>query len=53
MPQMAPIWWFTLFSMFILTYFMFMMFLYFYKIYQLNMKINHKNMIIKNINWKW
>nr|QDI93378.1 ATP synthase F0 subunit 8 [Quernocoris caliginosus] len=53
MPQMAPIWWFTLFMMFILTYFIFMVFLYFHNIYQLKTKMIYKNMIIKNINWKW
>nr|QDI93417.1 ATP synthase F0 subunit 8 [Pygovepres vaccinicola]QDI93430.1 ATP synthase F0 subunit 8 [Pygovepres vaccinicola]QDI93443.1 ATP synthase F0 subunit 8 [Pygovepres vaccinicola]QDI93456.1 ATP synthase F0 subunit 8 [Pygovepres vaccinicola]QDI93469.1 ATP synthase F0 subunit 8 [Pygovepres vaccinicola] len=53
MPQMAPIWWFTLFLMFIMTYFIFMVFLYFYNIYQLKMKMMYKNTNIKNINWKW
>nr|QDI93690.1 ATP synthase F0 subunit 8 [Phallospinophylus setosus] len=53
MPQMAPIWWFTLFMMFILTFFTFMVFLYFYNIYQLKTGMNHKNMNIKNVNWKW
>nr|QDI93755.1 ATP synthase F0 subunit 8 [Rubellomiris bispinosus] len=53
MPQMAPIWWFTLFSLFILTYYSLMMFMYFYKNYQLNKKTIQKNMNIKNIDWKW
>nr|QDI93339.1 ATP synthase F0 subunit 8 [Quercophylus gonoporospinus] len=53
MPQMAPMWWYTLFMMFILTYCIFMMFIYFYKIYKMKMDKIYENPKNKNMNWKW
>nr|QDI93391.1 ATP synthase F0 subunit 8 [Insulaphylus sp. ph6]QDI93742.1 ATP synthase F0 subunit 8 [Insulaphylus sp. ph34] len=53
MPQMAPIWWFTLFMVFILTYCVYMMLIYFYNIYQPKTEKFNKNLNIKNISWKW
>nr|YP_009512140.1 ATP synthase F0 subunit 8 [Phymatostetha huangshanensis (nomen nudum)]AXI98509.1 ATP synthase F0 subunit 8 [Phymatostetha huangshanensis (nomen nudum)] len=49
MPQMAPLWWTSLFMMFILSYSMINMMMYF------NMSHTTKKIKMKfiNMNWKW
>nr|QFK69090.1 ATP synthase F0 subunit 8 [Phymatostetha punctata] len=49
MPQMAPLWWTSLFMMFILSYMMINVMMYF------NMNHVTKKIKIKfiNMNWKW
>nr|YP_010865743.1 ATP synthase F0 subunit 8 [Sclomina guangxiensis]WGT89383.1 ATP synthase F0 subunit 8 [Sclomina guangxiensis]WGT89396.1 ATP synthase F0 subunit 8 [Sclomina guangxiensis]WGT89409.1 ATP synthase F0 subunit 8 [Sclomina guangxiensis]WGT89422.1 ATP synthase F0 subunit 8 [Sclomina guangxiensis]WGT89435.1 ATP synthase F0 subunit 8 [Sclomina guangxiensis] len=52
MPQMAPIWWTTLFIMFNTTLLMMMMIMYF----QVDTQPKMKKQLTKNIkyyNWKW
>nr|YP_009104428.1 ATP synthase F0 subunit 8 [Callitettix biformis]AFV32130.1 ATP synthase F0 subunit 8 [Callitettix biformis] len=51
MPQMAPMAWLLLFTMFILSYMMFNMNIYFIQNFENNNKKN--NNIIKQMNWKW
>nr|QDI94079.1 ATP synthase F0 subunit 8 [Leucophoroptera quadrimaculata] len=53
MPQMSPMWWSTLFIMFITTYMLVMVLMYFFNMYKLKTykkKLNKKH---NNINWKW
>nr|QDI93326.1 ATP synthase F0 subunit 8 [Roburocoris exiguus] len=53
MPQMAPMWWYTLFLIFILTYYIFMMLMYFYNVYSNKSDKKTSKLMIKNMNWKW
>nr|YP_009485646.1 ATP synthase F0 subunit 8 [Velinus nodipes]AVZ00782.1 ATP synthase F0 subunit 8 [Velinus nodipes] len=52
MPQMAPIWWTTLFILFNMSFLMMITIMYFQKTPE---PIMDKKMIksIKNLNWKW
>nr|YP_026120.1 ATP synthase F0 subunit 8 [Philaenus spumarius]AAT39434.1 ATP synthase FO subunit 8 [Philaenus spumarius] len=51
MPQMAPMWWLSLFMMFILSFFLFNSIIYFF--FKSN-KINTFNkFIINQMIWKW
>nr|AHN95689.1 ATP synthase F0 subunit 8 [Trigonotylus caelestialium] len=52
MPQMAPMWWTTLFMLFIITYIMNMILMYFYTEYFIT-KTSTKKISNKNITWKW
>nr|YP_011031335.1 ATP synthase F0 subunit 8 [Epidaus famulus]WQT73257.1 ATP synthase F0 subunit 8 [Epidaus famulus] len=52
MPQMAPIWWTTLFILFNMSFLTMMIMMYF----QINMQPTMKSSItsqIKQYNWKW
>nr|YP_009727908.1 ATP synthase F0 subunit 8 [Notonecta montandoni]QHZ87283.1 ATP synthase F0 subunit 8 [Notonecta montandoni] len=52
MPQMSPMWWTTLFMLFLLSFLLVMMIMYFNKEYKpLSMEITKKEM--KMLNWKW
>nr|QDI93781.1 ATP synthase F0 subunit 8 [Tuxedo cruralis]QDI93794.1 ATP synthase F0 subunit 8 [Tuxedo cruralis]QDI93819.1 ATP synthase F0 subunit 8 [Tuxedo cruralis]QDI93832.1 ATP synthase F0 subunit 8 [Tuxedo cruralis] len=53
MPQMSPMWWTTLFLVFLATYMLVMVIMYTYNIYQIMNNSSKKNNNIKNINWKW
>nr|QDI93910.1 ATP synthase F0 subunit 8 [Tuxedo drakei] len=53
MPQMSPMWWSTLFLIFLSTYLMIMMNMYTYNIYQKWNKESIKKKETSNINWKW
>nr|UPL65962.1 ATPase subunit 8 [Hyalopeplus sp.] len=52
MPQMAPIWWTTLYAMFIMSYMTYVMIMYFFISYgsKNEMKKSSKK---NNMNWKW
>nr|QDI93923.1 ATP synthase F0 subunit 8 [Tuxedo bicinctus]QDI93949.1 ATP synthase F0 subunit 8 [Tuxedo bicinctus] len=52
MPQMSPMWWSTLFLLFLATYMLIMTSMYTYKIYQ-NENSLKKTKSAKYINWKW
>nr|YP_009048942.1 ATP synthase FO subunit 8 [Orius sauteri]YP_010432121.1 ATP synthase F0 subunit 8 [Orius strigicollis]AID61653.1 ATP synthase FO subunit 8 [Orius sauteri]USW04718.1 ATP synthase F0 subunit 8 [Orius strigicollis] len=51
MPQMAPMWWLSLYFMFIMSFFMIMICMY----YLFNKTFSSKEISIKKnpINWKW
>nr|YP_009917422.1 ATP synthase F0 subunit 8 [Nabis ferus]QLF99789.1 ATP synthase F0 subunit 8 [Nabis ferus] len=52
MPQMAPIWWMTMFMLFIIILLSVMIINYFYIKYNNYLKPTI-NYISTNINWKW
>nr|AZL35884.1 ATP synthase F0 subunit 8 [Okiscarta uchidae] len=51
MPQMAPLWWTTLFLMFNLTFLLLNMMMYF--IFNLNNKMKIAKTMKNQMNWKW
>nr|AZL35858.1 ATP synthase F0 subunit 8 [Cosmoscarta mandarina] len=51
MPQMAPMWWITLFMTFNLMFLLLNMLMYF--IFNLNNKIKSMKMKKSQMNWKW
>nr|YP_010258366.1 ATP synthase F0 subunit 8 [Physoderes impexa]AGO28081.1 ATP synthase F0 subunit 8 [Physoderes impexa] len=52
MPQMAPIWWMTLYSLIMISLIMMITILYYQKM-PLLMNMNYLNNKIKSPNWKW
>nr|QDI93962.1 ATP synthase F0 subunit 8 [Tuxedo bicinctus] len=53
MPQMSPMWWSTLFLLFLAMYMLIMMNMYTYKIYQNEKSMEMKTKNISCISWKW
>nr|YP_009450286.1 ATP synthase F0 subunit 8 [Notonecta chinensis]AOW68976.1 ATP synthase F0 subunit 8 [Notonecta chinensis] len=52
MPQMSPMWWTTLFSLFLLSFLLVMMIMYFNKEYKpITPQVESKKM--STLNWKW
>nr|AVN67400.1 ATP synthase F0 subunit 8 [Elliptorhina javanica] len=51
MPQMMPLWWFTLFSLFILMLLVFSFINYYSFIPQAS--FSPKTLSVKPLNWKW
>nr|AFI23516.1 ATP synthase F0 subunit 8 [Coridius chinensis] len=52
MPQMAPLWWETLYIMFTLSFFIVLIFMY-HNINKFNMKSTKNDIICSQMNWKW
>nr|ACJ69550.1 ATP synthase F0 subunit 8 [Ochterus marginatus] len=53
MPQMSPMWWFTLFIMFIMSLMMTSMLTFFNFMIKKEKSILKTKMISKKTNWKW
>nr|YP_009659080.1 ATP synthase F0 subunit 8 [Triatoma migrans]QCQ69464.1 ATP synthase F0 subunit 8 [Triatoma migrans] len=52
MPQMAPIWWTTMYFTFILS-FLIMFFMLFFHSHQTTLNKKNKSITHTKINWKW
>nr|UPL65692.1 ATPase subunit 8 [Sinodasynus sp.] len=53
MPQMSPLWWETLFIMFIILFMMINMILFFNKPQSPKQNKMHKNNMINQFKWTW
>nr|YP_002727939.1 ATP synthase F0 subunit 8 [Orius niger]ABZ02076.1 ATP synthase F0 subunit 8 [Orius niger] len=51
MPQMAPMWWLSLYIMFILSFFMIMICMYY--VFNKTISVKTSSSKKKMINWKW